>query len=77
MDIEKFLESEDGKQACKYSSIIIAIAAIIIGMKAFGENIIERNFGDNSGKLTRAESLIYFVIFFSGIIYTFCNTKKF
>lgn len=77
MDIEKFLESEDGQKACKYSSMIIAIAAIIIGMKIFGKNIIEENFGDNSGSLTTAETFIYAAIFVSGIIYTFCNTKKF
>jgi len=73
-DINNYLSLRQIDLSCKYSAYIVCAAAIIIGLKAFGKNVVKEVLGDKkSDHLTQEEKFAYAVLFAAGIVCVWCN----
>jgi phosphate/sulfate permease len=73
-NVNNFLSLKAQDDLCRYSAYLVCAAAIIIGLKAFGKNVVKEVLGDKkSDHLTQEEKFAYAVLFAAGIVCVWCN----
>jgi hypothetical protein len=81
--INNYLTYEQQAQMCRYSAMIVCAAAIVIGLKGFGKNLVHEVLGDQSKPnsayvMSQNEKIFYMVLFAAGVICASCHyIKKF
>jgi hypothetical protein len=76
--MSQFLTREQEDMMCKYSSYIVCAAAVIVGLKAFDQDIISNMFGKGKPQeqLTQEEKLAYGLLFAAGLACVWCHYNK-
>ena len=74
------LTADQKTDVCKYSCIIVVIAALLGGLRAFGKNYVHQYFGDKTVQqfpYTNQERMIYGVQLVAGILCALCMYYKY
>lgn len=74
--VDKYLSYEAQKMACKYSALIVCAAALLIGMRAFGKDLIHDFFGDKNvmpAPLSQSEKIAHIILFASAVVCIYCQ----
>jgi hypothetical protein len=74
--VDRYLSYEQQKQACKISALIVCAAALLVGMRAFGKDLIHDFFGDKNvmpAPLSQSEKIAHIVLFASAVVCIYCQ----
>lgn len=73
--MSQLLTRQQEDMMCKYSSYIVCAAAVIVGLKAFDTDIINKylGMGKPAEKINQEEKMAYALLFAAGIACTWCH----
>ena len=76
--MSQILTRDQEDMMCKYSSYIVCATAVIVGLKALDNDIINNMLGKGRAqeKLTQEEKIAYGLILASGLACVWCHYNK-
>ena len=74
--VDQYLSFDQQRQACKISALIVCAAALLVGMRAFGKDLIHDFFGDSNvrpAQLSQSEKIAHIILFASAVVCIYCQ----